>query len=732
MAGGLRLRDTVRQAKQILADGREKIKAQHDSGSPGIQVSSRLTDLFDEAILIIHQSAMDDLFGKDNKEIAGQLSLVACGGFGRRDMAPYSDIDLMLLHHPSIKTQVADLAKRLVEDISDTGVQLGFSVRTPGQAVQLARQDPIIFTSLVEARMLTGSESLVERFLHRFRLQARRNFRQHIGKFEKARRAERQQYGQTVFLLEPNVKRSRGALRDLHLLRWVGFARYGEPSPSGLRQLGHLIAEDERLLRRALEFLLRVRNEMHFHAGRAYDVLYRSEQQRIAERLEYKGSESVLPVEQFMSDYFRHTNGVRAVESNFRTTAKTRHFWNPVISFLVTHRLERDFRVGPVHIAVTRAGRERLKGNLAEVLRLMDLANQMGKRIDHATWNAIRDDFLERDDIEVTEAAAKRFMSMLSFNARLGSLLRRLHEVGALEKLVTGMDHARSLLQFNRYHKYTVDEHCLRTVERATEFQSDDGPLGVAYRSIEDRAMLHLALLIHDLGKGLPGDHSEVGAELALITATKLRLSKRKTELLQFLVLKHLMMSHLAFRRDTSDEKILVQFATEVGSPEYMKMLFVLTAADLAAVGPDVLNPWKVDVLSEVYRRANYHLKGAASDSESVVLRVNDLRQHLIKSAPAQNHEWFEHHIKQMNAAFLMENEPTQIIADLQTLHDAAPDTSVAWGRYLPDRKISEYSIGSKRATGPRHFPSSHRSTDEPRLVDPFRIDSILGRWPRT
>ena len=694
MASGLRLRESVLHSKKILADGRERIRAQHAAGSRGIQVCNQLTDLFDETLLHIHSTAVEDLFGSGKEEVNSQTALVALGGYGRRDMAPFSDIDLMLLHTRSVKDQVAVLAKRLVQDISDTGVPLGFSVRTPAQAVQLAKNDPVIFTSLVEARYLTGSQSLVDRFLHRFRLQARRRFRQHISQFEKARREERLQYGGTVFLLEPNIKRSRGALREIHLLRWVGFARFGEPSPTGLRLLGELNEEDERRIKRAHEFLLRARNELHFNAGRAYDVLYRSEQQRIAELWNYVGSESVLPVEEFMSEYFGHTSGMRAIESHFRSTVKTRQFLNPLITFLVSHRLEDDFRVGPAQIGTTRAGRERLKGNLAEVLRLMDIANQMGKRIDHTTWNAIREDFLNCEDIVVTEESAKRFMSMLAFTSRLGSLLRQLHGVGVLEKLVTGMDHARCLLQFNRYHKYTVDEHCLRAVERATEFQADDGPLGEAYRSIEDRAMLHLALLIHDLGKGLPGDHSEVGAELALKTAQKLRLSKRKTELLQFLVLKHLVMSHLAFRRDTSDEKILLQFATEVGSPEYMKMLYVLTAADLAAVGPDVLNPWKVEILTEVYRRANYHLKGAASDSESVILKVIDLRENVVNQAPDHTRDWIAKHVQRMDASFLMENESGQVIEDLMRLHDAGQQP-VAWGRFLPDRQVTEYSIGT-------------------------------------
>ncbi len=357
--------------------------------------------------------------------------------------------------------------------------------------------------------------------MQRFRHQTRLHWRRYVHRVEQARSAERRQYGETVFLLEPNIKRSRGGLRDIHLLRWMGFARYGEPHPPNLRLQGFLSPDDERGIRRALEFLLRLRNELHFHAGRPYDVLYRSEQKRIAEQMGYEGSVSLLPVEAFMRDYFEHTRLVRDVVKHFESSVRQR-FITPIIAPLVTHRLERDFRIGPIHIGTSKRGKERLQGNLEEVLRLMDLANQTDKLIEHETWKTIRDDMLKRQAMIVTDGAAKRFLSLLSYTARLGSLLRRLHELRVLDVLVAGMDHARCLLQFNRYHKYTVDEHCFRAVEKCTEFQTDPGPLGKAYRSLKERNMLHLALLVHDLGKGLPGDHCEVGVELASQTAQNL------------------------------------------------------------------------------------------------------------------------------------------------------------------------------------------------------------------
>ncbi len=311
------LRPSVLEAKSFLAEKRIKLREQHQGGSPGIQVSNGLADCFDTIMVGLLESILADL-GDAGERLRPHLSLVALGGYGRRDVAPFSDVDLMLLHRSAEPVWLEQVAQRLVADVSDVGLTLGFCVRTPAEACQLASRNVVIFTSQVDSRLVAGSEGLFESFMNRFRRQARRRRRANITRIEQARRQERSQYGETVFLLEPNIKRSVGGLRDIQLLRWVGFARYGEASLSALQLRGVLSKEDERAIRRALQFLLRLRNELHFHAGRPYDVLYRAEQMRIAEAWNYEGSESILPVERFMSDYFLHTQNVRNTGNHFR------------------------------------------------------------------------------------------------------------------------------------------------------------------------------------------------------------------------------------------------------------------------------------------------------------------------------------------------------------------------------------------------------------------------------
>ena len=703
MSTGPGMRTSVLSAKARLAQGREKLRARHLQGSPGVQVSGAMADLFDSVLLDLYRAALADLGESETGGLASQLALVAHAGYGRRDVAPFSDVDLMILHAPEAAQRVAPLANRLVRDVFDAGLQLGQSVRTPDQACQLALTDPVICTSLVESRLLVGSQPLFERFTGRFKHQVHRRVSSLLPAMEKARQEERAQYGETVYLLEPNIKRSRGGLRDIQLLRWVGFARYGILDLDGLQLTGALSKEDQRLLRKATEFLLHLRNEMHFHAGKADDVLDRAEQMRVAEVLGFRGQDGLLPVEEFMREYFRRTSEVSRVVTRFVTSARPGSKWLNLMGLLFSHQVERDYRVGPTQISPTRRGLAKLPGNLSEILRLADLANLYDKRISRSACEAIRQASTQlTTDLE--PEAAQRFLSILGQPPRLGEILRLLHDLGVLEKIIPEFAHARCLLQFNEYHKFTVDEHSFRAVEKAAALAADTGPLGRVYKHIKRKRLLHLALLIHDLGKGYPEDHSEVGLRIAEETGARLRLTRHEAEMLKFLVHKHLLMSHLAFRRDTSDEQLIVKFAVEVGSPEVLEMLFVLTASDLAAVGPGVLNDWKIEVLNGLFQRTMQHVAGDsfnAAPTERWRQKQEQIRDCL---RSADDSAWFSEQVRSLPAAYLHAKSPEQIANDLEELHKLKPGDATARGRYLPESRTVEYTVFTHENVAPGVF----------------------------
>ncbi|MFP6666569.1 MAG: [protein-PII] uridylyltransferase [Pirellulales bacterium] len=693
------LRPAVLDARRLLTEGHAKLQIQHAEGSPGIQVCAKLTDLADQAINDLFSAALDDLSAVDRhayNQLENDVTLIAHAGYGRRELAPFSDIDLMFLHTQAASKQVPVLAERLLRDIFDLGVVLGHSVRTPGHAIKLACQDAKVFTSLSESRYVAGNEQLADKFIAQFRSVAARRAKRLLPLIDQERRTERRQFGETIYLLEPNIKRSRGGLRDIHLIRWVGFCCYGTTDLDGLYLTGALEKEEQNTIREATEFLLTLRNEVHFHARKAYDQLDRAEQLRLAELRGFEDRPGMMAVEQFMQTYFQHTAAVRYISGRFLANAYRRSRVAGIVGSLLAHRLEGDFLVGPYRIMCTRRGLKKIQGgDLSEVLRLAEKAAFYDKRIAHDTWEAVRRAAANWPSAEITRESARGFMSLLAQPAQLSRLLRRLHALGILEKLIPAFARTRGLLQFNEYHQYTVDEHSIRTVECATAFAQDNGPLGEIYATIKHKELLHLALLLHDLGKGYPEDHSEVGRGIAVETAKRLFLPKHESEVVEFLVHKHLVMTHLALWHDTSDPAVAIQLAREVGSSEVLRKLYILSAADLAGVGPDVLNEWKIELLTRLYYRTLSHLSDGASPVGEEQ-RLNNSRAAIADSlADESDAEWYQKQIAALPEQYLLETDTDKVATTLKRFYNLPADKALAWGEYQADHDVIEFTVGS-------------------------------------
>ncbi len=746
MATRSTIRPALRAAREQLAEGRVRLRQLHDAGTPGFQVCTGITDLVDELLIELFHEAVAACEQTAGGSLTELMALVPIAGYGRRDLSPYSDIDLMFLHAKGTQARIAPVVERLTRDLFDVGLKLGHSVRDTNQALSLAKQDAQIMTSLTEARLLAGNQDLFDRFQSRFRHLAMRRKGYFLEQITTARKQERSQFGETNYLLEPNVKRSLGGLRGVQMLRWIGFCTHGVTDPAGIQLRGGLTKDEQNRLSEAQEFLLRIRNEMHFHAGRAYDVLDRAEQLRLAELLGYQGREGLLPVEQFMQDYFRRTSTIRYIVSRFVANARDGSRLKDAIGLLVSHQVEGDFLVGPRRISATRRGLKKLQTDLGEVLRLADLANLYDKRIAHNTWEAVRIAAADLPD-EIDERIAGRFMSLLSQPSRLGELLRRLHELGVLEKIIPDFRRARCLLQFNEYHKYTVDEHSIRAVEEATNFFADAGPLGEVYRGLRDKRLLHLALLIHDLGKGQVEDHSDVGLRIATAVAERLYLSERSRATLELLVHKHLLMSHLALRRDPNDAAIVLKLAMTVGSPEVLSMLYVLTAADFAAVGPGVLNDWKIELLTDLYQQTLDHLSGDAPAMASRSRNEQRRRNVMELLAEQADGPWYRRQLDALPTAYLQATPPQTIADELRALHDLPRGEVFAQGEFLEDRQVVEYTVGAHldstrglfhrlvgaiSSTGHSILSAQINSLQEGRILDRFCVhdDDYAGPPP--
>lgn len=721
--------------KQLYRQQLAAIKDKHAQQAKGLEICRQITGLVDQIVIQVFERSVGLLKDDERAQVEDSISLVAQGGFGRREMAPYSDVDLMILHdgmHPQV---VEKIASRITKDVFDIGLKLGLSVRTPREVNQLFTTDATIFTALAESRFLCGAKTLFDRFFERFAYLAKRRSQYLIDLTEQARRDERLKFGETVYLLRPNVKRSRGGLRDIQFVRWAAFARYGIVDFDELLQRELLTEPDHETLKEAREFMLRLRNELHFHAGKAQDVLGRREQLRLAEFFGYQGNEFKLPVEQFMGDYFRHTSNVRYSSFHFLATAKTRSRIGSLVGPVFSVSFEGDFRVGPIHVGGTRQGMEKLTRNVVDVLRLMELSNAFNRRIDHSTWVAIREAMLKRRVVDITPEVAERFIALLAEPRRLASLLRRLHEMGVLEQIIPEFKHATALLQFNEYHKYTVDEHTMRAVEFATQCGETQTPLGSIYRSIKQKAILHLAILLHDIGKGYNEDHSEVGARIAVAMGKRFGLSERETETLRYLVHRHLVMAHLAFYRNLDDEAVIAEFASEVGSVEVLKMLYVLTCADLAAVGPDVLNDWKLTLLTRLYERALEQLSGVNRFGATHPKLLEVIQMVHRKGYDDKAVGWFDHALRELPSSYFWTWTKTEIFDRLDRARQLKSDESAVWASYSEESQSVEFCLVTHDRSSSGYF---HRLTGvlssncfEIRSVDVTELDEtrVLFRF---
>ena len=587
---------------------RQAIEEAHARGATGVEIVTSLTDLADEILLDLYHANL----GASGMSDQSGVALVALGGYGRRELAPYSDIDLMFLYAPHCEKQARALSTAILHTLWDLGFQIGHSLRTITDCLEMGKSDLTIRTALMEARWLAGDRELFIEFTEDYRVEVSgKGVQEFIAQKREERRLEYSRYGSTNFLLEPNIKKGRGGLRDLHLLKWTALARYGTSSFEDLTAGGLVSAGDATALWDAQEFLWRVRNDLHFYAFRAQDILTFEEQIRIAGLRGFKDLPHLLAVEQFMQQYYRHSTRICDLSTRFVSQATQRTAWQCFAAWLPARRIERYFALTRDDITVPPDLRAEALSDGGQILRLFHLAQMYGLRVADDLAQELPERIAAVPDTAFRSDAARRwFLSILSGPGRIEETLAAMHRVCLLERIIPAFGTVRGLMQFNAYHKYTVDQHSLLAVGQAEALGKGNGLVGRVYREIKRKDLLHLAVLLHDVGKGQEEDHSLIGERIALDVADLLGLSEHETQILVFLVRQHLVMSNTAFRRDSADEKVVLRFARQVGTPEALKMLLVLTAADISAVGPGVMTPWKDTLLGDLFIKTHKELTG--------------------------------------------------------------------------------------------------------------------------
>ncbi|WP_281825059.1 [protein-PII] uridylyltransferase [Jannaschia rubra] len=553
---------------------------------------------------------------------AEHLAVMGVGGYGRGEMAPFSDVDLMFLTPWKVSPWVESVVESMLYILWDLKLKVGHSTRAVKDCLRLAAEDYTIRTALLERRLICGDARLAETLDTRLWSDL---FRKTVPDFIEAKLAERDErhikQGGQRYILEPNVKEAKGGLRDLQALYWIAKYRYRVQETTELVPLGVFTGAEFEAFEAAERFLWCVRCHLHLIAGRAVDHLTFDMQVDVANAMGYRDHAGRRAVEHFMQDYFRHATRVGELTRILMVALEADNIKRePALLGLFKRRrrvrapyVERQGRLDVADDATFLAQPINQLGIFGEALRTGLFLHPHAMRLMAANRHLIDRDL--RED----PAAAKLFLNLLLKYGNPERALRRMNELEVLSAFIPEFGPIVAMMQFNMYHSYTVDEHTIQVISNLAQIErgelEESLPLcsGILQKGV-NRRVLYVALLLHDIGKGRPEDHSILGARIARTVAPRLGLRPREAETVEWLVRHHLLMSDMAQKRDIADPRTVRDFAKAVKTRERLDLLTVVTVCDIRGVGPGVWNNWKAQLLRDLHRATAAALENGLED----------------------------------------------------------------------------------------------------------------------
>jgi [protein-PII] uridylyltransferase len=602
--------------KRFIKAETERLRTRHRLGLGGREIARGRSDLVDVVVGRVCQLAATECAPNLPSE-QQEVAVVALGGYGRRELAPCSDVDLLFLHAERADDDIRAVVEQALALLWDTGLTVGHSFRTIGECVSMARNDLHSRTALSEARLLTGSSALFSRLVEQVDTLVFASARA-TARFLESLRADLhgryEKFGRAVGLQEPHVKESAGGLRDLHVVLWVGHALFGVRGLAALHEQCRISDRERKAALRAYDHLCRVRNEAHFAAGRKSDLLTLDLQPTLAANLGYRARRGAVASEVFMREYYHHASEL----NRFARAFLLRHAAVPSRRRFHLGLLRRRPR-GAFEIRdgkLSTPGPEVL-GNARRLLEAFAILQKEGAELSEELKLDIRDSLhvMDRTFRKSREPAAA-LLRLLEPRGRVGPVLRAMHETGLLARLLPEFGRVTFLVQHDYYHRYTVDEHTLAAIEALDGVAGTSDPalerFGKVLAEVEHPASLYLGLLLHDIGKGQAGGHVRRSARIAERVCARLGLEARPAADVSFLVEAHLEMSQISQRRDLNEPRLVDAFARRVSTVDRLNMLLLLTYADHCGVGPGIWNDWKGALLWDLYSRTRARLTGAA------------------------------------------------------------------------------------------------------------------------
>ena len=613
LAGATEARDIRARTVALLANARAEAMADIVAGlathpRKGRETVRAIAELTDATVRAVHHVATTRLHPNLARTEGERLAVMAVGGYGRGEMAPQSDVDLLFVHPWKTAGWIESVVESMLYMLWDLKLKVGHATRSVEECLRLAEGDMTIRTSLLEHRLVCGDAVIAQELRTRLWPEL---FDRTVPQFIEAKLAEREarhtRQGGQRYVLEPNVKEGKGGLRDLQTLYWLGKYIHQVDRAIELVDLGLFTRREHTTFWAAEDFLWAVRCHLHLIAGRPVDKLSFDMQVEVAQRMGYHDAGGRRGVEIFMQDYFRHATRVGELTRVFLTALEQRHLYRaPLLERFRRRRLRAGFRMETGRLTV--ADPEHFFDDPLNILRLFEEALRTGILLHPDAMRRVARNLRRFDDAARHDPEAARiFLDLLLRHGNPERALRRMNELGVLGAYIPEFERIVAMMQFNVYHHFTVDEHLIQCVAELARIERgeavEDLPIVSSIMGGDiDRTVIYLATLLHDIGKGRPEDHSIIGAQIARRVCQRLGLSAERIELIEWLIRNHLLMSDVAQKRDISDPRTLRDFAKAVRTRKRLDLLLVLTVCDIRGVGPGTWNNWKAELLRKLHR----------------------------------------------------------------------------------------------------------------------------------
>ena len=666
--------------KKFLKVEEHRLRLKHQAGGGGREICARRSELIDVLLQYVFDAAA--IAARRNGTAKVPLALVALGGYGRGELNPFSDIDVMLLHHQGkkgISPHLEEMVQQVLYLLWDSGFKVGHSTRSIKEALAQANQDMRTKTAMLESRFLAGDAELAREFRRQFRSKCVNGYeREYVELRMQDQVARHKKFGDSVYLQEPNLKSGCGGLRDYQNLLWMTYFKEGSLSTNQLVGKDWLSESDQRRIEKAYDFLLRLRTALHYATGRATDILHINLQEEIAKRLDYSSGNGQLRSEALMRDYYEHTRDIFRVTERITeqfvsgyVTSKTRSLF----SFLPLVRAHKTpvgefFFVRNKHLHPVR--RDLFRKDPEQMMRAFQFAQERGLDLSPEL-----EDLLSRSLGEVTRtyqyARGPRaiFKEILSQKGRVGRILRMMHRVDFLGRYIPEFGQLTCLVQHEFLHRYTADEHTLVCIDKLDALAQTNDPKLIAYRKIfeqlEDPFVLNLALLLHDSGKAVGArPHSEASALFAQRVAARLQLSSEQRKALILLVDHHLTLSMIAQQRNLDDPATVTDFAHIVKHQKNLNSLMLLTLADGQGTSAEGWSDWKESLVWALFHETSRCLADQKSYYEQTKVERESLQASVTAKLSADFAAEIEAHFEFMPDNYFRASDLPEIIEHLK------------------------------------------------------------------